>query len=131
MATILNETPHAGGFLISEWDPDFSREQVNIYSGTPSVRVGTLAAQRSADNEYINYAPGAAAGAGGTLAGIFYDTYYGTNPAIGTPPGKGVIVARDAVVNLDEIDWNGQTPGQITASIAALKALGIVGRDGV
>jgi hypothetical protein len=129
MAT-KTETTHSEGFILSEWDPDFSREQVNIYSGTAGVRVGTLAAKLNSNNEYVNYSPTANDGSQ-TLLGIFIDTYNGASPAIGTAPGKGVILARDAVVNADRLDWNGLSNSAIQTAITSLKALNIIPRDGV
>jgi hypothetical protein len=128
MATKL-ETIHAGDFEIWAPNHDYSHDIVPLNSGTAGVRVGTLAAISSANNEAVNYVPGGA-NATGTIVGIFWDTY--TNPpAIGTAPQDVVIVARDSVVNRSKLDWNGMTAAQITTAIASLKALGVIVRDGI
>jgi hypothetical protein len=129
------ETLHQEGFILREESPDITREIVTVYQGTAGVRVGTLAAKITSAGagfgEYANYDPTASNGLQ-TLLGVWCDSYVGATPAIGTAPGKGVILARGpAAVNSDRLDWNGQTLAQINTSIASLKSLGIIPRDGV
>jgi hypothetical protein len=129
------ETLHSEGFILREDSTDITRDTVRIYSGTAGVRVGTLAAKLTANNEYVNYNPAGNDGSQ-TIAGIFCDTYNGTTPAIGTAPGQGVILARGpSAVNSDRLDYNGLTNSQkdavLNGATNSLKALGIIPRDGV
>jgi hypothetical protein len=125
MATIL-EGAHPGNFMLSEWDADYSREEGRLFAGTAQIRVGQLVSKRTDNNEIVSWIPGAGNGVG-TLVGIAWDTY--TNPpSIGTAPARIAYVARDAVVNADKLDYNGQN---VTVAVAALKAIGIMPRDGV
>jgi hypothetical protein len=129
MPTFKQEGVQAGAFLLSEWDSDNSRETVRLNSGTAGVRVGTMAAILTTNNEAVNYVPGGANGAG-TLYGIFYDTY--TNPpALGTAPQNAVVVVRGAVVNASELDWNGMAAPQIATAKTSLKNLGIIVKEDV
>lgn len=132
MPTLFTEGATTGSFIYSEANATRSRENVQVAPGT-AVRVATLAARRSGDALYRNYNPAAGDGTE-TLRGLFYDTYDVDDNAglqTGTPVVRGVIVARDAEVNREEIDWNGLTSGQITTAIASLASLGIIVREGV
>jgi outer membrane protein assembly factor BamB len=107
---ILNETTHAGEFLLSEGNGNISREQVVIASGEV-LAAGTLVGKVTATSKYVAYADGNVDGSE-VAAGILYDAVDATDG-----DANGVIVARLAEVDTDllvGVDANG------TADLEAL-----------
>lgn len=118
----ITERPHAGGFILSLANGTRSLENVTIAAGEKLEAGAVVALKSSGSTEYVAYdnassVPGAAKGV--LLAPI--DATDGAQ--------KGVIVARDAEVNVNELVFeDDQDTTDINAAIADLAGLGIIAR---
>lgn len=118
----LNESPHAGGFILSLANGFRSIDNVTI-AANQKLEAGTVLGKVTATGHYVAYdndnTNGSQAAAGILLHPI--DTTGGTKQA--------AIVARDAEVNEHELVWDEDNgTSDILAGIADLKALGIIVR---
>lgn len=125
MAT-LTETFHDGGFLISEAVGNRSREQVTILSAE-ILKAGQVVAKVTASGKYVAWDHAQSAEADGTTtpAGILVAAVDATGG-----DKRGVIIARDAEVNANEIVWpDAVQASEKAAAITTLKTLGIIVRS--
>ena len=117
MATKI-ETPHTGGFIVSESNGSRSRTAITVLAGGV-LEVGQLYVLDGAEKA-IPYTDGA------TVAGIAWDKYDAT---LNDVEGAGVV--RDAEVNEAElVVFAGATATQIKTAMTGLEALGIIARKG-
>ena len=121
--TELTEGTHAGEFIYSEANGARSREHVTVVSGQ-DLAAGDVVGIVTASGKYAIYNNGAADGTE-TAAGILFEAVDAS-----AADAAGVIVARDAEVNLDELGWNSQAQGAIDAGVVDLTAIGIIPRAG-
>lgn len=122
MPPVLTETPHAGGFLISEAPGTRSREQITIAGGIGDLVAGQVISQR-ADGKWVDYDNAVSSNAGGAAEGILF----ADSPEEGEDR-EAVAIVRDAEVNEAELDWGDNNTAGVTAGTAELLALGIVQR---
>src|SRR5690606_5214096 len=116
----LNETPHAGGFILSEANGKRSRENITIASGE-NLQAGAVLGKITANGHYAAYDNDATNGVQ-TAAGILLAAVDATG---GAKPG--VAIVRDAEVNEHELVWDEDNDtSDITAGVADLLALGII-----
>lgn len=122
MSTPIVETRHPGEFLLSEAEGKRSREVVTI-SDAIAIKAGQVLGKVTADGKYGFYNNAdAPVGTGVALAIAMYplaatDTYR-----------KITVIARDAEVNQNCVEWNGASAGDITAGKTDLAAVGIIFR---
>jgi len=109
--TTLNESVHAGEFLLSEGNGLISREAVTIAEGQNLV-AGTVVAKVTASGKYVAQAAGGDDGSE-VAAGVLYGA---VNASGGD--AKGVVIAR-----LAEVDGSA-----ITGDTDGLAALNIIVR---
>ena len=121
--TTLTEGMHTAEFLYSEANGNRSREEIVVVSGQNLV-AGAVVGKITASGKYTAY-DNAAVDGSETAAGVLYAAVDAS-----AADAAGVIIARDAEVNGEEIDWGAETGGDITAGIADLAAVGIIVRDG-
>lgn len=121
--TVLTETTHAGGFLVSAANKTRSCDVVIIASGE-NLSAGTVLGKITSSGKYVELAPGASDGSENAAA-ILWDHVDATGG-----DQRGTAVVRDAEVNLDEAVWpDGITDQQKATAETKLAALGIVNRD--
>lgn len=128
--TILTEDRFAGAghFLVSEANGMYrSREQAVIASGSGVVRAGTVLGRVTADGadkgKFKPLAPAAADGTQ-TAAAILWEGCDATAADV-----RRTVNVRDCEVHADVLVFAaGTTNNQKTAAMAALAALGIIGR---
>lgn len=122
MSTPIVEGRHPGEFLMSEQPGKRSREVVTI-SDAIAIKAGQVLGKVTADGKYGFYNNAdSPAGTGVALAIALYplaatDTYR-----------KITVIARDAEVNQNCIEWNGVSAGDQTAGKTDLAAVGIIFR---
>ena len=119
--TVLNETLHAGGFLVSEANNTRSRDKVTILAGQV-LPVGRVLGIVTVSGKYVGYDNTATDGSE-TAAAILFDAVDATGS-----DASATVIARDAEVNASELDWGANDAAGIEAGIADLAALGIIGR---
>jgi Bacteriophage lambda head decoration protein D len=120
---MLTEKHHAGGFLISEGDGHYSRDNVTMDSSiATALEPGTVLGKITASGKYVAYDNQASDGSQAAAAIL-----YGSVDVTGADQVACVIV-RTAEVNGDELVWPGGSPTDQTAGIADLKTLGIIVR---
>lgn len=116
--SILNETTHAGEFLIAELPGLLSRKEAVLSSGN-NLDAGTVLGL--VGGEYVALDPAAETGAEDAV-GVLYapvDATAGDQPC--------VVIYKDAAVLGTSLVWPAGISGpNKTAAIAALDALGIV-----
>lgn len=120
---MLTESRHAGGFLLSEGDGHYSRDNVTIAQGSSALVAGTVLGKITATGKYTAYDNQASDGTQ-TAAGILYA---GVDPT--TEDVAGVAIVRTAEVAADLLEWPGGSPTDQTAGIADLKAIGVIVRS--
>jgi len=110
---------------ILKWEQEkrYSRDEVTVASGQ-NLALGTVVGKVTSTGKYKILAPSATDGTK-TAAGFMV-----ADCDASTGDTKGVIVARDAIVNNENLVWpGGITAGQKTTALADLKAIGIVSRS--
>jgi hypothetical protein len=60
--TVLNEIHHAGCFIVSEEENNYSRDQITLLTGHGVLQPGTVLGQITASNKYIPALAGAVDG---------------------------------------------------------------------
>lgn len=120
---MLTEKHHVGGFLISEADGHYSRDNVTMDASiATALEPGTVLGKITATGKWVAYDNQAGDGSQ-AAAGILY----GAVP-VTSADQVAVAIVRVAEVNGDELVWPGGSPTDQTAGIADLKALGIIVR---
>lgn len=121
---MLTEKHHAGGFLITEADGHYSRDNVTLDAGVGvALEPGTVLGKITATGKYTPYDNSAGDGSQAAAAIL-----YGAAPNTGADQTVCVIV-RVAEVNGKELVWlDGSPPIDVTAGTADLKAIGIIVR---
>jgi hypothetical protein len=117
--TTLTEVFHDGGFIVSEANGHRSRDQVTVLSGE-TLKAGQVVAKVTASGKYVAWDHAQSAEADGTTtpAGILFG-------AVDASGGDklGVIIARDAEVNSNEIVWpDAAQASEKAAAIATLRS---------
>ena len=123
MATLTEQLPHAGGFLIEEGNGDISREEITVASGEGKLRTGTVLAKLSATGKHVAYDN---AGTDGfeTASAILFDDVDATSA-----DAAGVAIVRLATVNTAELTWKtGLVDADKAAGLADLAALNVIAR---
>jgi len=118
---MLTEKTHAGGFLISEADGKRSRENVTLASGQ-DLHPGAVLGKITSGGKYTAINQGASDGSQ-TAAGVLY----GRGDASAADL-EVAIIARDAEVNGNELQWGSESPTEVTTGITELASLGIIVR---
>jgi len=114
-------------FIVSEANGHRSREAVTVtVPANTTLEAGTVLGKITASSKYVRHAAGAADGSQNE-AGALYETLVN---ATASPVDHTVTaVLRDAEVNGGDLTYEvGADAAQITASDAALAALGIIVR---
>ena len=120
--TPLHEQWHAAGFLVSEANGHYSRDQVTLTGGVV-VLAGTVLGVQTATGFYAPLNLTATDGSQ-TPAAIAYGQHDVT-----AANKQVTVVSRACEVNGSELIWpTGITPTQITTATAALQAIGIIAR---
>ncbi|QCO04170.1 head decoration protein [Azospirillum argentinense] len=123
MATLTENLPHAGSYLISEGNGDISRETVPLASGNGVIRTGTVLAKLTATGKYVPY-DNAGTDGSETAAAILWEERDTTDGDV-----KAVVTARHTTVNKAELVWAaGVDAAGITAGLADLAVLSIIAR---
>lgn len=118
--SIITETAHAGGFIVSEPDVNLSRK-VGMIAGNDKHLPGTVLGQLTVGGNYVPLAPGEDDGSQNAAA-ILFDHVDATDA-----PVPGVVVHALASVNGSEIIWPpGIDDNTKATAIAALAAKNIV-----
>lgn len=122
MSTPIVEGRHPGEFLLSEAPGTRSREVVTI-SDAIEIKAGQVLGKVTADSKYGFYNNAdLPVGTGVALAIALY-------PLSATATNRKItVIARDAEVNGNCIEWNGAVVGDQTAGKTDLAAVGIIFR---
>lgn len=114
-------------FLVSEANGYRPRDTVTVtVPANTTLSAGTLLGQITATSKYVRHAAGASDGSEDE-AGVLYETLVNTTGSAVDYTATAVL--RDAEVSGEELTYEvGADAAQITASDAALKALGIIVR---
>jgi hypothetical protein len=115
----VNETPHAGGYIISEANGNRSRDNGTLILGQ-NLAAGTVLGRITASGKLTALAPGAANGSQ-TAVGVLYEAVNAT-----AADAPCVLSARDCEVNGKELGWGAATAAQIATATGQLAAAGIV-----
>lgn len=121
--TELTEGKTALECVVSEANGNRSRDQVTVVSGQ-TLKACDVVGKITASDKYAIYNDAAVDGTEVAAGILGYDV-----DASGAD-AEGVIIARDAEVNADELGWNAQAQPAIDAGTADLAALGIIARAG-
>lgn len=117
--TVLNETNHAGEFMVSEANGTRSRDAGVLASGEDLV-AGTVVGKVAASGKFAQHDPSASDGSESASAILFAGVDASTADA------PCVVIARDAEVNGGEIVWpDGIAAQDKTDGIAFLATVGI------
>lgn len=123
---MLTEKHHDGGFLMTEGDGHYSRENVTLdataTTTTEVMEAGTVLGKITATGNYAKYDQQAGDGTQTAVAILF-----GQAAATGADQ-KVCIIARLAEVNSDELVWPGGSPTDVAAGVVDLAAVGIIAR---
>ena len=120
--TKLTEGSHAGEFLVSEANGSRSRDAVVVVSGQNLV-AGAIVGVVTASGKIAEYDNAAVDGTE-VAAGVLFEAVDAS-----AADANGVVVLRDAEINLSEVTWkSGASQGDIDAGVADMLALGIVTR---
>lgn len=119
MSTPIVEGRHPGEFILSEAPGKRSREVVTI-SDSVAITPGQILGKVTADGKYQAYDNANTVVGTGTALAI---AVYGLTAT--ETPRKITVIARDAEVNGNCLEWNGQAGADLTAGIADLLAVGI------
>lgn len=121
--TTLTEKGHAGGFILSEGDGNFSRDNITIDASVAvALAAGTVLGKITSSGNYVKYDNQASDGSQ-AAAGVLLDAVEVTSAA-----QAAVAIVRTAEVNGDELVWPDGSPTDITAGVADLKAIGVIVR---
>lgn len=123
--TVLNETLHAGGFMLAgNFDGShISVDSIVVASGAGVLVAGTVLGKITASGKYTILAPAASDGSQ-TAAGILWDGLDATSADV-----PGVAVTRLAEVTAGELTYPGGITGpQKTAALASLAAAMVIAR---
>lgn len=119
---ILTEGKLDAGFLISEANSYRSRDEVTVVATGSTLEPGTVLGKLTATGKFVRHDAGAANGAEDE-AGILLIK-------ISEEEAFRAVIARDAEVMESELTYEaGADAAQVTASNAALAALGIIVRQ--
>lgn len=119
--TILTEGARTAAFLISEANSYRSRDEETIDATGGALDPGTVLGKVTASGKYVRHAAGAADGSENE-AGVLYE-------GIGAVEDTRTVIKRDAEVAQSKLTYEvGADASQITASNAALAALGVIVR---
>lgn len=119
--TTLTEGRHAGEFIKSEASGARSRENVTLASGQ-DLGAGAVLGKITSGGKYTALNQGASDGSQ-TAAGILIQPTDATDADVAV-----AIIARDAEVNGDCLDWGSESAAEVTTGIAELLAIGIIVR---
>lgn len=125
--TVHNETPHAGGFIVSEPDINLSRRIVTIAAAAGALVAGTVLGKFTSggsSGKYSHLTPGASNGLQ-TADAILFDAVDATDGDV-----QAVVVYRLASFNPNEVVWpSGISSENRAAAIAALDAKSLAAAD--
>lgn len=119
--TALTEGRHAGEFILSEAAGQRSRENVTIVSGQ-DLKAGAVLGKITTGGKYTEVNQGADDGSQTAVAILIADC-----DATGGDTAAAVI-ARDAEVNGDCLDWGSESAAEIVTGRTELTAVGIIVR---
>lgn len=111
MAT-LNETNHAGEFLLSEARGDRSREEVTILSGE-NLLTGQVLGKVTASGKYVAYDDVAVDGSETAVAVLYRDT------DASAADKEALVIMRDAEVSAAKLVWGAADSAAGTVDLAA------------
>lgn len=117
----LNEGRHAGEFLLSEAAGSRSRENVTIASGQ-DLGAGAVLGKITASGKYVAVDQAASDGSQ-TAVAVLLDTCDATGGDT-----SAAIIARDAEVNGECLDWGSQSAAEQTTGVTELANVGIIVR---
>lgn len=101
--TVLTEGQHAGEFILSEANGNRSRENVTVtVPANTTLEAGSVLGKITASGKYVLYDEAAVDGSQ-TAAGVLYSAL--VNDTAGAVDNDGVIIARDAEVRSDDLQW--------------------------
>lgn len=121
MTSPLTEGKHPGSFLLSEANGNQSRENVTIVSGQ-DLSAGQVLGKITSGGKYTALDQAASDGSQ-TAAGVLWD-----NVDASGGDTVAAIIARDAEVISEELEWGGQSPTEVATGVTELAALGILVR---
>lgn len=120
---MLTEKHHTGGFLISEADGHYSRDNVTLDDSVAvALEAGTVLGKLTSGGNWVAYDNEASDGSQ-AATGILYAA-----AAVTGADQVVCVILRAAEVNADELVWPAGSPTDVTAGIADLKAIGIIVR---
>lgn len=120
MATLTDNMARTGGYIVSEGDNDYSRDNATAALGAGTVLAGTVLGKLTASGNFVPHVIGGSLGAE-IVSGILYEG--------GTGTIKRTVHTRHCQVNGKDLIYPaGATGPQIVTINAALKALGIIVR---
>lgn len=119
--TTLTEGRHAGEFLKSEAAGSRSRENVTIVSGQ-DLGAGAVLGKITSGGKYTAVDQAASDGSQ-TAAAVLLNPCDATDGDV-----AAAIIARDAEVNGDCLDWGSQSAAEKTTGVTELLAVGIIVR---
>jgi hypothetical protein len=120
--TVLTESPHAGGFILSLANGHRSLKNVVILEGEV-LQAGAVLGAIDASGKHVAYDNGGTAG-NEAVSGILLHDVDATDGDV-----AAAIVCRDAEVNIHELQWDDdQDTAAIAAGVADLLTLGIIAR---
>jgi hypothetical protein len=123
MATLTENLPHAGGYLISEGNGDISREVINLTQHSETYVSGTVLGEVSISKNWSRYDSSASDGTETAKAVLWADV----DASAGVTPG--VITARMATVNKAELVFSDdQDDTAKEAAYVDLAAVNIIAR---
>jgi hypothetical protein len=119
--TTQTEGRHAGEFILSEGDGEYSRENVTLASGQVVV-AGQVLGKITSGGKYTEVDQGASDGSQTAVA-------VSINAVDATSADTTIaVIARHAEVNLACLDWGSQSATEITTGVTELAAVGIICR---
>lgn len=122
--TILTEGSRKAEFIVSEANDWRSRDQATVTVPAAGLASGTILGVVTATGVYVRHDAAAVDGSE-TEAGILFAPF----PADAAGDYPATVIVRDAEVNSAELTYEaGADAAQITASNAALAAIGIIVR---
>jgi hypothetical protein len=124
--SVLTEQAYPGDWLKGEEDSLYSREQVTILAGEGELKTGTVLGKITASGKYTQLDLDASDGSQNAAGILLLDA-----TAESGADKQAVAIVRHAIVNEDQLTWPvGATSPEKATALAALKALGIVAREG-
>lgn len=123
MTVLTEKLPHAGGYLVKEFDRDFNRESVTLLTGQ-AYPAGAVLGKITASGKYTLYDNAAADGTE-VAAAILYDDADATAADVAAVAH----VRGPAIVTAAELTFDaGQNAAAQTAALADLAAIGLIAR---